>query len=728
MSPHPLGIVPTPYALLPRHSLIRQLRLERNLLAERACRAVRWGLLVLCPWPLGSPASAQGFSHAPDQAESFQNVQVVKGLLHYTVIGIAQDHRGYIWLIGTDRLFRYDGYQLQCPSDSTRETLLERWKYRGLAGGAHGVLCLFGSGDEVVLYDIDRTSARVYRLPTEQSTLTMSLHATTVIEDSRGRFVIGTNEGYVYRINPQTAEITTLNPRSGSLDPPAFGPIAALAEDSSGDIWAGGDMGIVCVTSEEGGPRSRGSSRPPRGALPPESAVRMTPAANGKIWVATAGGEFGLFDPATGVFTSAGRVNNAGHTREVRALVEDPSGNVWIGTREGLDQWRPGERDVRSYLRGKDRPPVSATSVRVLFVDRSGLLWIGTWSQGLFTYAPWRHKFQSCTPSGGDRTGLSGPFVTAVREDRDGTLWVGTVGDDLNYLVRGSGKFRQLRHIPGDASSLSSDEITCICERRNGDLWVGTIEGGISRLGHQATSPQRMRHNPQDPGSLGANTVNAIYEDTDGTVWVGHVRGVDRYEDRTGKFSPFIRWPQETVGLTGTAGYFYRDRSGNLWIATAGRGLLRIGTTPGDSVWYRREPGRTGTLPSNSVDCLREDELGRLWLGTSAGLSRFDQSAGVFHTYALLPPTGEVSPLSAFTRTVSTSVEVVGIAPDSKGNLWLSTSSGLLQFDIPAGVVRTFGRANGMVVKEGMRHAMFTTVARMDLLWGHRGAPLVPSG
>ena len=671
-----------------------------------ATTAGRLSALLVCLSLLASPVPGQHPANAIREIGPFQKVEHIEGLLHNTVIGIAQDHHGYIWMIGGSRLLRYDGNESRCFSNTPADSLLHRWTYNGLAGGTHGVLCIYGAGDEVVLYDVDRSSADLYQLGQERSGASGPVHTTCAAEDSRGRFLIATREGAVYRIDPRSREITLLNGGDGSRDGIFYMPIAALVEDSAGNTWAGGEKGIVCVTGPSEETRGEDSARLHAGVSPPDSVAVMFKGIGGKFWVATVGGEIGVFNPGSRSYTPYGRVNRSNLRTPIRTLVEDPSGNIWIATGPfGLDLLNPAQRTFQSYFSYGGRPEGLYASVRCLFVDQSGLLWIGTWAQGLFTYAPWRRKFQSSAPSGGDLGALSGKFVSSVLEEPNGTLWVGTMGDALFSLTRGTRTFRHVHPVRGDTRSLSSYDITCLCLRRNGDLWIGTVDGGISILKPQSRGFVRILHRPGDPGSLASDTVNAIFEDNDGTIWVGNVRGVDRYHDQTGRFSAFIRWPAESVRRTGTAAYFYRDGRGNLWIATAGRGLLRLGRAQGDSVWYRHTKGDERSLPTNGVDCLCEDEQGALWLGTSAGLCRFDHASGTFTTIPILSYRSHYFRPGRSERFQAPSVGVVGIIPDRSGDLWLSTTSGIARFTATTGASHLFGQADGAAAREGMRHA-----------------------
>ena len=74
-------------------------------------------------------------------------------------------------------------------------------------------------------------------------------------------------------------------------------------------------------------------------------------------------------------------------------------------------------------------------------------------------------------------------------------------------------------------------------------------------------------------------------------------------------------------------------------------------------------------LVSNLVNITFQDSKGFLWIGTSSGLSRFD---GREFTNYFNNPRDENS---------INSNRVLGFAEDSKGNLWISTQNGLNKYN-----------------------------------------------
>lgn len=114
-----------------------------------------------------------------------------------------------------------------------------------------------------------------------------------------------------------------------------------------------------------------------------------------------------------------------------------------------------------------------------------------------------------------------------------------------------------------------------------------------------------------------------------------------------------------------------QDRDGFLWFGSFFSGLVRY---DGSSAKHFREG--PDSVASDFITQIHEDDHGRIWIGTSAGLNRYDKKDNSFKLYtkdAANPATslaGNVFNLSSRT-----------IIQDRDGHLWLGTQSGLSRFD-----------------------------------------------
>ena len=375
----------------------------------------------------------------------------------------------------------------------------------------------------------------------------------------------------------------------------------------------------------------------------------------------------------------------------------------------GICRWLPEDERWEPHLFLTDRRGMThPENVACAVTDRTGILFVLTSTRGLVRYVPEPTGFHAFVPGEGPEPRLSGSDVTSALVDHAGALWVGRESGGLDCLEPGRSSFDRYVHDPRDAGSLSSNYVVCMCERRNGELWIGNAEGDINIFDR---SSRTFRHPAPRPdwATPGSNTVTTLFEDRQGTMWVGHYRGLDTVNPASGIFSAVLRWPEETLGLVGSVGVIRQDSRGDMWIGTAGRGLLRMGASRSDTTWYRHEEGDAWSLPSNSVPAVCEDRTGRVWVGTAAGLALFESASGRFQNHQRWFPR-EVLSVETGLADHMTLVGYMGIIEDRHGDLWMAVlGGGVARFDIERRRFRFFGAKDGIVVMGTRRGAFFTT-------------------
>jgi diguanylate cyclase (GGDEF)-like protein len=109
-----------------------------------------------------------------------------------------------------------------------------------------------------------------------------------------------------------------------------------------------------------------------------------------------------------------------------------------------------------------------------------------------------------------------------------------------------------------------------------------------------------------------------------------------------------------------------QDRQGFIWIGTHNTGLYRYDGY--QAVRYAHSPANGSTLPNDQVSALFEDGAGRLWVGTQAGLARYNPHTDDFTVFKA-PPGPKNNRL------------ITRIIGDGRGGMWLATWGGLQHFD-----------------------------------------------
>jgi serine phosphatase RsbU (regulator of sigma subunit)/ligand-binding sensor domain-containing protein len=403
----------------------------------------------------------------------------------------------------------------------------------------------------------------------------------------------------------------------------------------------------------------------------------------GFMWFGTEDG-LNLFDGYTfTVIRSSPRNPHGIVYNHITALCVDRSGTLWVGTfTGGLTRYFPASNEFVQYrFSSSDSSSLSNDVVNVIFLDRSGNLWVGT-SYGLNrvvfdTCEPQRAMFVRYQNDPSDPSSLSHSTVRSVAQDAQGRLWVGTDGGlsvlTPEELIKPRPRFLRFSHDSRNEQSLSNDQTRTVYVDRAGVVWIGTDNGLNKALLLQGdlarTAFKHYHHVPERATTLSHDQVYALLEDSSGTFWIGTNGGGLNVMDRTREtFVHYRTDPRDPTSLSyDEIRAIYEDRSGIVWVGTYGGGVNKFDGRKKQFNLYRPEPGNPNSLSQEIVWTLFEDQDGILWIGThGGGLNRFDRKANRFSVYRS-DPNNARSLSSDFVRLV------IG---DPSGDLWIGTNGG----------------------------------------------------
>jgi ligand-binding sensor domain-containing protein/signal transduction histidine kinase len=183
--------------------------------------------------------------------------------------------------------------------------------------------------------------------------------------------------------------------------------------------------------------------------------------------------------------------------------------------------------------------------------------------------------------------------------------------------------------------------------------------------GHSTVDPMFVLYQPNNDSKTG--TVNALLEDRAGVIWAGAGRGLYRLEQSNGQWSlnvVDIGLPREVENDMRIRA-LVEDRQGSLWIG-AGSGLYRR-WPDGRTERYTTEHG----LPGNDILTLALDTDGQLWVGTRKGLSQLALDVGTYQPPIIKVYTAKNGLANPNTRALFQS---------STGQLWIGSSTALVEF------------------------------------------------
>lgn len=202
---------------------------------------------------------------------------------------------------------------------------------------------------------------------------------------------------------------------------------------------------------------------------------------------------------------------------------------------------------------------------------------------------------------------------------------------------------------------LPSLSVNAIAQDRTGYLWVGTKDG-LARF--DGGSFKVFRHIPGDPQSMPSNFVQTVHVDGNDRLWVGiEGFGVYRFDSAKETFKRLDLMPANPdtpVDVWAIAS----DPRGSVWFGSFGQGLFRL-KPDGRVSQYLPGSGEPG-LPDENVLSLAHDRKGQLWIATSSGIVQWKNER-----------------FQAFNNDGLSSKVVISLMPDSDSSMWLGTQSGL---------------------------------------------------
>lgn len=340
---------------------------------------------------------------------------------------------------------------------------------------------------------------------------------------------------------------------------------------------------------------------------------------------------------------------------DVRAMVQDGRGFMWLGTADGLARYdgismrvyRPVEKDPSS---------ISAVYTTALALDPSGKLWVGTSETGVNLYDPDTDQFRRFSR----KDGLSSEGVTAIARDPKDRIWLAMSGGGLNRFDPATGRFTEFLTKPLDVP------ITALHADKSGTLWLGTASEGVIRWNPDGGTPASYRSAPGDDVGLGSAPVTAILAASSGKVWIGtDGEGLYVLDPGSGEITRKRHSEADPNTITDDhISVLFEDRSKVLWIGTAD-GLNRMDAS-GRLVRYQHDlndPKDPTRLAFPSVVSMYQDGGGVLWVGGfTVGVCKIDEFRQKFGHYR--------------TRTHS-----MGFFEDDDGTVWTGTYNGLYKFE-----------------------------------------------
>ena len=373
--------------------------------------SLRWllGILVLGLLQWSPVVARQSYHH-------FERFSMADELPDYSIMALHQDSKGFIWIGTQNGLARFEGNRFKSfmpdPTDSL--SLSDGFIY-ALAEDQNAQLWIGTRSGGLAKYDPKTESFKAFD---ELSNRNKVGGVSAIHIDRSGYLWLAAIDGGLYGFDPISEQFKDFNlvfSQNGSQKILTFSKEAS----SSNLLWLGTENGLFSFDLETYQITRFQSLRGDSLKM-----VRSIVAGDeGNIWI---GSEGGLYrGRMAGTSLSIEPVEASSSTDVFRfaidTIVRDDRGLLWVGTRSnGLYSYNPANGNIRRYTNQLNAPyTLSDNYVRTLLLDSTGMLWIGAFS-GLNKYNPAQAAIQYFYDE------LPNLDVQAFAEDREGTIWIGT--------------------------------------------------------------------------------------------------------------------------------------------------------------------------------------------------------------------------------------------------------------------------------------------------------------
>ena len=589
---------------------------------------------------------------------NFKNITSEYGLSQGTVETIIQDDKGYMWLGTNDGLCRYNGYEFKIykHDEESKNSITNNYivdikqdKSGNIwVGTANGLSKIDTKTDTITNYNMNDEEKKLSHYNIGDILITKS--GDVLVGTSDGLNIYDEKKDEFYRIFNKENELSSQYIRS-------------LAEDGNQNIWVATNNGIDkidiknkknIVSFKEGNSKFNISEND-------IYVVRYD--SKGYIWAGALKEGLNRID----INTNEVKQYKNNHSDEkslpgnyVKDILRDDSGNLWVGTDNGLAKYNDKTENFTTY-RNKiyDKNSLVDDEIFSIQEDQSGLIWVGTYA-GISMFDP-NTNIEHYKKDLFDENGMSDNSIHGIYEDKDGLLWVGTNSKGVNIINRKNNNIKHLNNTSKDYP-ISDDNINDIVGIDN-KIYIAT-KNGLNEVDKELKTINT--YTTED--GICNNIITALFADSKKNIWIGTANGVSILNTNTNEIIDITDILTKHNIEDQYIKVIYEDSKENYWIGCfIDGGLVKIDPYKKTIENYRNIKDDKTSISSNNIRSIAEDKKGNIYIGTSYGLNKLNQFDNTFERYS------EKDGLSNNT--------VYGLLVDDNNNLWASTNSGISKLD-----------------------------------------------
>ncbi len=424
--------------------------------------------------------------------------------------------------------------------------------------------------------------------------------------------------------------------------------------------------------------------------------------------------------------------------KEITGLFVDSNGLIWFSdSGDGAYRLNPDTGDVKFFNQRVLVPEYTSRGAE--FTEALGLVWVRMNHGGYGYYNRESDEVEYFHNDPSNPWNLSNS-VNACLEMNDGVVWESTIRRGLEKLEILKRTITRTLVMPESEHPMDNEvramcydakrHLTFLCNKRGkifiydaqgnhtgtitqdakgtpisrpygmsmdsqGNYWVCDKDKGVFKITPTGNgyNVQNICHTDGDAWSLSSNAAYQAVEDHDGNIWIATYGGGVNIlrKNKAGKYiaihakNALKRYPQSAHQKVRTLAV---AKDGKVWAGTTDGILIMQMRNNNVTIEEMRMTDRLEDgLMSNDIVYLASDAKGTMWIGTNSGglsyVTGRDEHGGYkFKNYGI----ADGLP----------SEEIRGMAFDEKGNVWFSTDHVLSSFDVKKQIFTTYSQLDGV--------------------------------
>ncbi len=443
------------------------------------------------------------------------------------------------------------------------------------------------------------------------------------IQPINSSVLVGTNKG-LYQYNATSDDFTLIETTLGELN--SLANVIAAFVDSKGNLWLSVDKQGVYVKFKEEADFTFFQKL--NLDFNDDSVTAFNEDENDNIWIGTTLSGLFLFDSVTKVVSSVRRIKKLQASNNsfsnIQSFLRDKSGLMWVGTASsGIYQWRPNTLNIQHFDISDfdEQNSISAGSIWHFAEANNGILWIAT-REGVKSYNPQTKKFASISiKTDSDKKEPEVFFITIEGNH----LWFAAETSLIRYTP-GVGVTERIISSSQEGFYLPENAYVYAIQYLDGILYAAIGDHGLLAFDLAARQLTEIPIQGEHNNAPSSTRPVALKLSSDNSLWVLTKDGLYNYSPEQKRFRLAIDEGPEQLSYRRVSA-LYEETPNSIWVGTSGNGVNHLIIDDYDKGTYKIEQfNHIDELKNQIINGVLLDDAvpANLWISTHSGLFNFN--------------------------------------------------------------------------------------------------------